>query len=437
MLKEYSLYVIKSIYAESVLQKIMLFFRFTVESKESTSVPKLKDPEYIKSANISKSLAFVSLLTIFLMTIYESVKSLIWSNLTLWQSHTITILFAGFIAPIGAYFALKRIEALRQKALLELDQKNSIGRELQKAHNNLEIRVKERTMELNKINELLKEEINLRKNVEHELRINTNKIIESKELLEEKNLLLLNLNDQLADSEKELKDLVAAKDKFFSILAHDLRSPFNALLGSTEMLEREAEELNTDEIKEFAKSINNSSKSFYKLLENLLQWSRMQTGRIVFQPTVFNIQTMINEVCNLFSHSAKQKNISIQNYDNEARLVYADHDMIDTIIRNLISNAIKFTNENGTIIIKIVENNNHVYLSIQDTGVGIPKNKIDKLFSLKENNSTRGTKNEKGTGLGLILCREFIEINGGKLITESTLGIGSTFTINIPKSLNN
>ena len=437
MLKEYSLNIIKNLYAESLLQKTMIFFRLQILPKENLNITKLKNSEKTKSANISKSLAFVSLLTIFLMTIYESVKSLIWSNLTLWQSHTITILFAGFISPIGAYFALKRIEALRQKALMELDQKISIGIELQKAHNNLEIRVKERTTELNKINELLKDEINLRKNVEHELRINTNKIIESKKLLEDKNLLLLKLNDQLAESEKELKDLVAAKDKFFSILAHDLRSPFNALLGSTEMLEREAEELNTSEIKEFAKSINNSSKSFYKLLENLLQWSRMQTGRIIYQPTIFNIQNIINEVNNLFSHSANQKNISILHCNKEPHTVYADHDMIETVIRNLISNAIKFTNVNGKIIIKIVENNNHVYLSIQDTGVGIPKNKIDKLFSLKENTSTRGTKDEKGTGLGLILCREFIEMNGGKLITESALGIGSTFTVNIPKSLIN
>ncbi len=439
MIKEYSLVIIKTIFANSLLQKIFLYFRLITENKGYGSQTDIKNPTKRKSANISKSLAYVSLITIFLMTIYESVKEVLSPNLTLWQSHTITILFAGIIAPIGAYFALKRIEELRQKALLELDEKKIIGKELQKAHKNLEIRVIERTAELKTTNELLKDEINLRKTVEDELRINTAKIIESKKLLEEKNQQLLMLNEQLLNSEVELKGLVAAKDRFFSILAHDLRSPFNALLGSTEMLEREVEDLNHIEIKEFAKSINNSSRSFYRLLENLLQWSRMQTGKIIYQPKVFKIKNVINEVYILFCNSAEQKQITIaiKKFENGNYDVYADHDMIETVIRNLVSNAIKFTKENGVITIDCIEKNNQVFLSVTDNGVGIPQEKLDKLFNINENISTRGTKNEKGTGLGLLLCKEFMEMNYGKLFIESCPAVGSTFTICIPKSTNN
>ncbi len=427
MLKNDNYSLIKHLYNDSFLQRI-------IEETKSLFLKNRMLVDNRQTLNISRTMAFISLLTIVLMTIYETLKGTILPNLTLWQSHIITILFAGFIAPIGAYYALKRIEELRLKAIKELNEKNIIAKELQKAHNTLEQRVKDRTFELKKLNEIMHEEIVLRKKIEEELRSYTEQIFESKTIVEQKNKQLIKLNKQLEESEKELKELIAAKDKFFSILAHDLRSPFNALLGSTEMLEHEAEDLEIDEIKAFAKSINNTSKNFYRLLENLLQWSRMQTGRIQYQPKYFVLESVINEIYFLFIGNAQQKQINLKIPQNFTHEVYADYDMISTIIRNLISNAIKFTNKGGTISILTGYQNEKVFFRISDNGVGIPKQKLAELFSINKNTSTRGTDNEKGTGLGLILCREFIELNKGHLSIESHEDIGSTFTIYLPKN---
>jgi two-component system sensor histidine kinase/response regulator len=230
---------------------------------------------------------------------------------------------------------------------------------------------------------------------------------------------------------KKLEELNATKDKFFSIIAHDLRSPFNAILGFSEILSELVSEKNYDDIDEYATIIHQSSIRVTDLLMNLMEWSQSQTGRIEFNPVHFEMVHLIDEIKRLFINVAMQKSISITEKAPPEVLVYADEGMVSTILRNLISNAIKFTKQGGEITISIVEKN-EIIVSVSDTGVGIPKTMIDRLFKIDQNYSTTGTCNEKGTGLGLILCQEFVQKHGGKIWVESEEGKGSVFYFTIP-----
>ncbi len=234
-------------------------------------------------------------------------------------------------------------------------------------------------------------------------------------------------------SQLELKELNASKDKFFSIIAHDLKSPFNSLIGLTGFLTSEINDLSKDEIKSISENISSSSKSIFSLLENLLQWSRIRTGRMEFAPQEIQLKEIIEKTVALHIHNAENKNISLHTELKPVPEVFADANMIETILRNLISNAIKFTRPSGKINITAVEKGNNVEVYIRDNGVGIKKEAMDKLFKIDENVSTYGTQNEQGSGLGLILCKEFIELNKGKLTVNSKEGEGSTFSFTLPK----
>lgn len=242
-----------------------------------------------------------------------------------------------------------------------------------------------------------------------------------------------NLTLQLRRSEQELKELNASKDKFFSIVAHDLRSPFSSLLNFSEFLVEDIDELSKEEIKSFAEKINESSKNVFALLENLLQWSRIQTGKIPYEPTTFNIYHKINQIINLLKNNAEDKKINIINEVAPTTLVFADEDMIFSVMQNLLSNAIKFTRENGSIIFKSQIRDNDVELSVKDNGVGIKEEDLKKLFRIDVHHTTYGTKEEKGSGLGLLLCKEMVERNRGKIWVTSKVGEGTTFTFTIPK----
>ena len=231
---------------------------------------------------------------------------------------------------------------------------------------------------------------------------------------------------------EELKELNATKDTFFSIIAHDLKSPFQGLLGYSQILSTEYSTLNEEEKLFFIQSIYDLSKSAFTLLENLLIWSRIQTGKIVFNPDVFNLQEEIMPTVEMLMQVASNKNILVECQIHGKTLVQADKNMIQTVVRNLVSNAIKFTNPDGKVIISSRQNGKFIEVSVEDTGVGIRRENLDKIFKSGAVVSTKGTANEEGTGLGLILCTEMIKMHGGKIWAESKLGKGSKFIFQIP-----
>jgi signal transduction histidine kinase len=236
----------------------------------------------------------------------------------------------------------------------------------------------------------------------------------------------------LKEREARLRELNATKDKFFSIIAHDLKNPFNTILGFSNLLSEQLKEKDYEKIEEYAVHIQSSSKRVMDLLLNLLEWSLSQTGLIEFNPGNIEIDTIINDVIELSENSAKQKSIAIKSEVPDSILVFADKAMISLILRNLVSNAIKFTNPGGMIIVSAELRIGELIISVSDNGIGIDKNTIEKLFLIEENNSTTGTQNETGTGLGLILCKEFVEKHGGRIWVESEPGKGSAFRFTLP-----
>jgi PAS domain S-box-containing protein len=236
----------------------------------------------------------------------------------------------------------------------------------------------------------------------------------------------------LLESESRLRELNATKDKFFSIIAHDLKNPFNDLMGFSQLLDLNIEKYDNTKIKQFVNIIHQSSKLAYNLLENLLDWSRSQTGTLEFKPEKFLLNEIISENIDLLGSNAKNKNIKIFTEIDEESYVFADKNMIRTVLRNLISNAIKYTNQGGYIKIAASKVNTIYKLSISDNGIGISEKNLSKIFQIDESYSTPGTEREKGTGLGLILCDEFIDKNMGTIWAESELEKGSTFHITLP-----
>jgi len=240
--------------------------------------------------------------------------------------------------------------------------------------------------------------------------------------------------EAIKENESRLRELNATKDKFFSIIAHDLKSPFNSILGLSNMLADQVREKNHEGIEEYAGIIQKSTQRVFDLLMNLLEWSRSQTGRMEFSREYIELGALINEVIELLGESAHLKSITIIRELPRNMLVFADKAMISTILRNLISNAIKFTYPGGKIVISSDKKPDELMISISDNGIGIKKEVIDKLFRIDETYIAPGTQEEKGTGLGLILCKEFIEKHGGKIWVESEVDKGSTFYFTIPKN---
>jgi len=237
---------------------------------------------------------------------------------------------------------------------------------------------------------------------------------------------------QLKKITEELRQLNTTKDRFFSIIAHDLRTPIIGLIGYGEILANEVEELSHKEIKEFSSNIVELSKNTINLLSNLLEWSRLQTGRIQFNPTKLNLSQTIENVFDLLMSNAASKQLELQNNVNANLNVNADENMLRSIIMNLTSNSIKFTNPGGRIIISAEPNHKWVNLKIEDNGIGIEPENIKKIFDLDKNFSTRGTLNERGSGLGIILCKEFVQRHGGKIDVESKVNEGTKFQFTLP-----
>lgn len=237
-------------------------------------------------------------------------------------------------------------------------------------------------------------------------------------------------------AELELKELNASKDKFFSIIAHDLKNPFNSIIGFSEMLKDEINTRDLSAMEDYARQINDSAVQTLRLLENLLEWANSQTGKIGFNPTMVNLSAFFSEEFGVLNDMAAGKNIKLHSSFPENLTIVADKNMIKTILRNLISNAIKFTHKDGHVEVMARIDREKVSFSVSDTGIGMTKEYLAKLFRIDSNLSTRGTENEKGTGLGLFLCKEFVEKHGGNIWAESEQGHGSIFKFILPLNSN-
>ena len=265
--------------------------------------------------------------------------------------------------------------------------------------------------------------------------------------LEEKNEALEHEIEQRLQAEAALRQantmlskLNANKDKLFSIISHDLRSPFNSLLGNTQLLARMIDQWSLADIQEMSQSIHIQAKAAHRLLENLLTWSQLQRGRIAYDPEPVKLYQLVENTVDLLNEMALAKQIRLAHTIEPGLVTHADEYMIDTVIRNLTTNALKFTPAEGQVTLSAHRNGlsaegeatDWVEVSVRDTGVGISREDIEKLFKIEVHHTTPGTAKEKGTGLGLILCQEMVEKNGGRIWVESQLGQGTTVKFTVP-----
>ncbi len=242
------------------------------------------------------------------------------------------------------------------------------------------------------------------------------------------------MEDEIIRTNLELHRANSAKDKFFSIIAHDLRSPFQGLLGLSEIMSADDQKWTLDEFSQFSKALRVSIVNLYKLVENLLEWAMFQKGAINFLPVELSFSDIFLQCKRSIEERAKQKGITIFHQSTKIDKIYADEKMISTVLRNLLTNAVKFTERGGKVTVRANETRDGmIEISVTDTGVGIPDDVIDKLFIVGEKVGTTGTDDEPSTGLGLILCKEFVEKHGGKIWVESKEGVGSTFYFTIQK----
>lgn len=254
--------------------------------------------------------------------------------------------------------------------------------------------------------------------------------------------------NELMHHNNELEESNLSKDKFFSIFAHDLKNPFQGLLGFIDLLYEDLDELSNEQVKEYLSNVRNASYHTYALLENLLEWSRIQSGKMPFTPTVFDIRDEISSVISVLDNNATQKDIKLVNEVEPNIMVEADRNMIHSVIQNLVTNSIKFSNSNGRVILRVREvqtsgkangtkepdERKWLEVSVSDNGIGIPEEILHKIFKLNGQFSRAGTANEPGTGLGLVLCHEMVGKNGGHIWAESIPGQGTTFIFTIPLS---
>jgi PAS domain S-box-containing protein len=239
---------------------------------------------------------------------------------------------------------------------------------------------------------------------------------------------------QLEEQNVQLQELNASKDKFFSIISHDLKNQFGTLLGFGELVIENYEGYTAEKIKSLVGKMFGSAQKLYALLENLLTWSRIQRGVMKCQPAAIDMYPIAFENVELFTSQAERKQVHLKNTVTKGAVIYADYSMIDTVVRNLLSNALKFTSAGGSITVSAVDHDERYRsISIADTGVGIPEKVLPKLLRIDAHHTTAGTAGEKGTGLGLILCKDLVEKNGGSMWIESEVGKGTTFTFTLPK----
>lgn len=240
----------------------------------------------------------------------------------------------------------------------------------------------------------------------------------------------------LKDDEEKYRLQDASKDKFFAIIAHDLKNPFTALMTFSELIYKNADKLGTSKIENLALRMNQASKQSFNLLESLLAWARLQSGVLKPNPSSIAAPALINETVQLLNALAEAKDIRFEFEADDNHVIYSDREMSQTVIRNLLTNAIKFSHPSSKITVNTKRTNDVIQFAIIDAGIGIEKENIPRLLSLDDKFTVLGTRDEKGSGLGLILCKEFIEINGGEIWLESEYGQGTTFYFTLPVSKN-
>jgi signal transduction histidine kinase len=241
----------------------------------------------------------------------------------------------------------------------------------------------------------------------------------------------LRMDEKIKQQNKELLDANASKDKFFSIIAHDLKGPFNGFLGLTAMMQEP--DINLEEMRNIGSMLNTSANNVYRLLENLLTWARIQRGAIEFSPVIHNLSSTAIQSINILSETAKQKEIDIIESIPKHLEAFADSSMLDTIFRNLITNSIKFTKRGGKITVSAKENDIEIIIQVQDTGIGMNEKILEGLFKIDQKIARPGTERETSTGLGLLLCKEFVEIHKGKIWAISEVDKGSSFYFTLNK----
>lgn len=245
---------------------------------------------------------------------------------------------------------------------------------------------------------------------------------------------IVSYSKQLEKYQEELKQVIASKDKFFSIIAHDLRGPFSGFIGLSELLVDEYEALEKEEISQIADSMNKAAKRLFEFLENLLEWSRSQMGRMEYNPIRIDLKSLFERNVALISDTAEKKEITLISEAEQGMAVKADNYMLNTIMRNLLSNAVKFTKPGGNVTVAAFNGDSEfVTIKVIDNGVGMNEDIKQKLFNIETKYSTPGTANESGTGLGMILCKELVDKNGGNISVESEKNVGTTFTVTLPK----
>jgi signal transduction histidine kinase len=277
---------------------------------------------------------------------------------------------------------------------------------------------------------------------DHELNKELNKKSEelksAKDLVENKNKEIALLNDKLRGYEKTIDGLRNVNNKVFSILSHDLRSPFNGLLGFTNFLSRDIETFTNDQIKMFADGITISARALLELIDDLFNWAKLERGDTTYKPMDVELNYIISEIFYLIKAHSDSKEIKLFNNIPKNTFVFADLYMIKTVLQNLIYNAVKFTSNGGEIKVDAgKDTEDSIVILIEDNGVGIQKQYLKNLFKANSFFTTRGTANEKGSGLGLVLCKELLKRNNGKISVESEPGKGTSFFITLPRGKNN
>ena len=250
------------------------------------------------------------------------------------------------------------------------------------------------------------------------------------------NEILAEKNRQIKESEEGLRLLNAAKNKFFSIISHDLKSPFHMVMGYSQLLSKDYNLYSDEDRKKFAQNIYKSANTIFRLLSNLLDWSRSQTNRISFNPIEIEFVLIYDNVVNLLRSNADQKNIKFRAGFDDGQMVFADPVMLETVIRNLVNNAIKYSLDGGEVSVAVVQSADKIRICIEDDGVGIKQENLEKLFHIDSKVTQKGTHNEDGSGIGLILCKELIDKHNGRIWAESNLGEGSRFYIELPWPVN-
>lgn len=333
-----------------------------------------------------------------------------------WQTGWFKLLMFLLISSVVALLFYLRVAAIKQR------------------NKQLEQEVSSRTKELTETNAILSEsneEIKLQneklEEFNEESRRQTDKILE-----QQKHIVIQ--NQELEHTVKKLETLNQTKDRFFSILAHDLKNPVHALSGISELLNKNIDKLSTEDIRSYVTSIYKSSNEVYSLLVNLLDWAITQLGSIKYKGGDLNLLNLIEKNISLSREQLRKKSIDMKLNISADHCIHADQQMIATVFRNLISNAIKFTPQNGKINIESIAQAENIIIKIQDTGIGMNRAQLNDLFSIEKENLSKGTEGESGTGLGMIICKEFLDANKAEITIDSTEGIGTTFTLALPKA---